>query len=236
MYWLCWAFTAAQAFLQFQVSGATPAACAGFSPQWLLLLEGMGSGTWASVVVACRLSGWGLRHELQRLQWGLWSTGSVVEAHWFSCGGMRDSLDQGLNLCLPHQQVDSLPLSPQGSPRAAFLASPLDSTHDMPVTHPTPGCISNYSLSSVIAEWSLGKGWERKKAKLLSVADHWSRSLKELTVYLIKELTLALQILYLFLINCCSLITSLFRLMFIANILQLIFKAWFSSCVFNMGF
>ena len=33
--------------------------------------------------------------------------------------------DQGLNLCLLHRQVDSLPLSPQGSPGFLFLRLPL---------------------------------------------------------------------------------------------------------------
>ena len=46
----------------------------------------------------------------------LWSTGSVVVAHGFSCSAARGVLlDQGLNLCLLHWQVDFLLLSLQGS-------------------------------------------------------------------------------------------------------------------------
>ena len=152
----------------------------------------------------------------------------MVVAHWFSCVAYGTLSDQGFNLCFLHHQADSLTMSHQGSPHAGFLASSLDSTHHIPVTHPTPGYISNHSLSSVFSRCSLGKGWKTRKAKLLSVADHWYRSLKVLTLYLIKESILALQILYLFLMNCCSLFTSLFRLLFIANILQLMFNAWFS--------
>ena len=47
----------------------------------------------------------------------LWSTGSVVVAHRLSCSAARRIfLDLGLNPCLLHWQVDSLPLSHQGSP------------------------------------------------------------------------------------------------------------------------
>ena len=46
----------------------------------------------------------------------LWSTGSVVVAHGFSCSAARGVLlDQGLNLCLLHWQVDFLLLNLQGS-------------------------------------------------------------------------------------------------------------------------
>ena len=58
-------------------------------------------GTWPSAAVAPRL----------------WSTGSIAVAHGLSystaCGIF---LDQSLNPCLLHWQVDSLPLSPKGSP------------------------------------------------------------------------------------------------------------------------
>ena len=58
-------------------------------------------GTWPSAAVAPRL----------------WSTGSIAVAHGLSystaCGIF---LDQSLNPCLLHWQVDSLPLSPKGNP------------------------------------------------------------------------------------------------------------------------
>jgi len=48
---------------------------------------------------------------------GLQSPSSVVVAKGLSCfTACENFLDQGLNLCLLHWQVDSLPLSHQGSP------------------------------------------------------------------------------------------------------------------------
>ena len=48
---------------------------------------------------------------------GLKRTGSIVVAHGFSCSATCGILpDQGLNLCLLHWQVDSLPLSHRESP------------------------------------------------------------------------------------------------------------------------
>ena len=48
---------------------------------------------------------------------GLWSVGSVVVAHGLSCPEICGIfLDRGSNPCLLHWQVDSLPLSHQGSP------------------------------------------------------------------------------------------------------------------------
>ena len=68
----------------------------------------LGLGTRASVVVAPGLSS---------VVPGLWSTGSVVVVHRFSCSAaFRIFPDQGLNPCLLHCQVDSLPLSHWGSP------------------------------------------------------------------------------------------------------------------------
>ena len=47
----------------------------------------------------------------------LWSTGSVVVAHGFSCSVVCGIFsDQGLNPRLLHWQADSLPLGHQGSP------------------------------------------------------------------------------------------------------------------------
>ena len=57
---------------------------------------------------------------------GLWGTGSMIVApgHSYSsaCGIF---LDQGSNLYLLHWQVDSLPLSHQGSPEKKFLKKKL---------------------------------------------------------------------------------------------------------------
>ena len=49
------------------------------------------------------------------------STGPVVVEHWLSCS-MACAIfpDQGSNLCLLYWQVDSLPLSFQGSPSCYF--------------------------------------------------------------------------------------------------------------------
>ena len=86
---------------------------AGFSLQCLLLLQSMHSRVnrlqqlWHNDSVAAAL----------RLQ----STGSVVVTHWLSCSVACGVFpNQGLNLCLLHWQLDSLPLSHQGSPRSTF--------------------------------------------------------------------------------------------------------------------
>ena len=71
----------------------------GFSP-----CGARAAGTWASVAVAP----------------GLWTTGSIVAAHGLSCStACGIFLGLGWNLCLLHGQADSLPLSPQGSPRTS---------------------------------------------------------------------------------------------------------------------
>ena len=49
------------------------------------------------------------------------STGSTVVVHELSCSATREIFpDQGLNLCLPHWQMDFSPLSHQGSPIGIF--------------------------------------------------------------------------------------------------------------------
>ena len=54
---------------------------------------------------------------------GLYSTDSVVMVHKLSCPGARGiCLVQRLKLCNLHWQVDSLPLSHQGSPLSVFEA------------------------------------------------------------------------------------------------------------------
>ena len=50
------------------------------------------------------------------------STASAVGLHWLRCSGACGIfLDQGLNLCLLHQQTDSLPPSHQASPAQFFI-------------------------------------------------------------------------------------------------------------------
>ena len=53
---------------------------------------------------------------------GLRHTGSIVVVHRLSCSAAHGTFpDQGWNLCLLHWQVDSLPLSHQGSPTDCVL-------------------------------------------------------------------------------------------------------------------
>ena len=82
--------------------------CVVFSLQWLLLLQRMGSK-------ACRLQQ--LRHVGSAVAApGLQSTGSTVEANGLSCSMAHGVFpDQGSKPCRLHWQVDSLPLSHQGS-------------------------------------------------------------------------------------------------------------------------
>ena len=63
--------------------------------------------------------------KLQALElFGFSSCGSVVVVRGLSCPSARGIFpDQGLNLYLPHWQVDSLPLGHQGSPVDFFLSS-----------------------------------------------------------------------------------------------------------------
>ena len=91
-FWLCWVFAAAWAFLHlWRLAATLELWCTGFSSQWLLLL-------WSSRV-------WAQDFMVQ----GLSSSAA--------CGIF---LDQGSNPCLLHWQVDSLPLSHQGSPSSAL--------------------------------------------------------------------------------------------------------------------
>ena len=88
-FWLCWVFIPSHGLSLVAASGGYSwLRCTSFSLQWLLLLRSMGSrhagfsscGTWASVVVAHKLS---------------------CSA---ACGIFPD---QGLNLCSQHWQADS---------------------------------------------------------------------------------------------------------------------------------
>ena len=95
---LCCVFTAAEAFLlQLWRAGATLwLGCPGFSLQWLLFLEHRLRVMWAQQL--------GLPASK--------STGPIVVAQ-----RPRGMQDQRPNPCLLHWQANSLPLSPQGSPK-----------------------------------------------------------------------------------------------------------------------
>ena len=55
---------------------------------------------------------------------GLWSAGSIVVTHGLSCSTASGIFpDRGLNPCLLHWQVGSLPLSHHGSPLQLFFKS-----------------------------------------------------------------------------------------------------------------
>ena len=101
--WLCWAFTAAQAFLGEQ--GCSRVAAWGLTAAASVAVEHSLQGAQASVGLAHALSGCAAR---------LWSTGFIVVAHGLSCSAARDIFpDQGQNLSLLHWQVDSLPQPPR---------------------------------------------------------------------------------------------------------------------------
>ena len=104
-FWLCWILIAVQAFLSLRNMRTTLyLPCVGFS------LHGSGFS-------CCRARALG--HSGFSSQWltGLWSTDSVLVAHGLSCSAAcRIFPDQGSNPCLLHWQVNSLPLSHQGSP------------------------------------------------------------------------------------------------------------------------
>ena len=109
-FWLCRVFVAAWAFLQVQTAGATlPLWCTGFILCYHLLLQSTGSRVWAST--AAVQGSRSVAHSFQ-------STGSTVGVHGLSCSAARGIFpDQGLNLCLLHWLVDSLP---PGKPFGCF--------------------------------------------------------------------------------------------------------------------
>ena len=121
-FWLWWVFVAVQAFLQLQQLGATLyQRCAGFSLWWLLCCGACALGhssAWVqqlqcvgSVAAVRGFSSCSSR--VQQLQF----PGSVVEAHGLSCStACGIFLDQRSKPYLLHWQVDSIPLSNQGSP------------------------------------------------------------------------------------------------------------------------
>ena len=91
-FWLRWVFVAARGLSLLAVSGGYSLLwCVGFSLQWLLL-RSTGFRHVGSVVVARRL----------------WSAGSVVVVHRFSCSVACGVFpDQGSNPCPLHWQADS---------------------------------------------------------------------------------------------------------------------------------
>ena len=108
-FWLCWFFIATRTFsLVVKIRGhslevAHRSHCGGF-----LCGARAVYSTWPSAVAAPRLSG----------------TGLVAVVRGLSCSVVRGIfLDQGLNPCLLHWQVGSLPLSHQRSPLCSSLIS-----------------------------------------------------------------------------------------------------------------
>ena len=77
-----------------------------------LVAEHRPLGTWASVAVACGLGGC-----------GFWALGQLSCTDFVALPHVESCPDQGSNPCLLHWQVDSLPLSHQGSPPATFKRS-----------------------------------------------------------------------------------------------------------------
>ena len=106
-FWLHWVFIAACGLSLVMASGGySSLQYAGFSLQWLLLLQNTGSRHTGSVVVVCRLQ----------------SAGSVVVAHGLSCSAACGIFpDQGLNPSPLHWQADSYPLCHQRNPPLVFL-------------------------------------------------------------------------------------------------------------------
>ena len=93
-FWLCWVFTAAQAFL------------------WLCELE---------LLSSCHMQASHCDGLSCCGAWALGHVGLIVAAHGLSCSAACGIFpDQGSNPCLPHWQVDASPLSHQGNPREGF--------------------------------------------------------------------------------------------------------------------
>ena len=110
---LCMGFLLGAASRGYSSCGAQASHCGGFSccgPRALWPVGFNSCGTWA-------------------LQWGsvvaaprLYSTGSRVVVYRLGChAACGIFLDRGLNLCVLHWQVDSSPLSHQGTPALSFL-------------------------------------------------------------------------------------------------------------------
>ena len=124
-FWQCWVFAVARAFLQLQQMLATlQLQHAGFSLQWLLLLQSR-----VSAVACCRIGSLGHASFSNCGSWAqqLWLPGPRTQTPQLRHTGLCLStacgtfLDQGSNPCLLHWQVESLPLSHQGSPRFYML-------------------------------------------------------------------------------------------------------------------
>ena len=91
----------------------------------LVALRGGSSLFWCLASLCSGLFGWSMDSRVHGLSscspWPL-STGSIAVIHRLSCFvACGIFLDQGSNLCLLHQQMDSLPLNHQGSPTVFFF-------------------------------------------------------------------------------------------------------------------
>ena len=113
-FWLHWVFVATCGLSLVAVSGGySSLRCAGFSSQWLFLLQSMGSSTRASVVVASGLSSCGLRALEHRLS----SCGARAQL----LRGMSDLPGPGLEPVSPALAGGFLTTAPSGKPRK-FIA------------------------------------------------------------------------------------------------------------------
>ena len=140
----------------------------------------------ATLVATCELlivvgfswcRAWALEHIFQQLQYmgsvvaasRLWNTGSTVVVQGFSCSKACGVFpDQGSNSCPSHWQVDSLPLSCQGSPIYTLEGSwdwglathSSISARRIPWTE-EPGGLQSIKSQRVGHDWSnLAQGWD----------------------------------------------------------------------------
>ena len=114
--WLCWVFTAALGISPVVSSWGLPSSFDVWASHCLVFscCRAQAPGTWVSTTAVCELSSYGSQALDHRLK-SSWPVG--LFAPWLA--GIF--LERGSNPCLLHWQVDSLPLSYQGSPIILFL-------------------------------------------------------------------------------------------------------------------
>ena len=112
-FWLCWVFVAVRGLsLAVASRGYSSLHCAGFSLQWLLLLQSTGSRRTGSVVVACGLSSCGLPALERRLS----SCGSRAQL----LHSMWDLPRPGIEPVSPALAGRFLTTAPPGKPCSLF--------------------------------------------------------------------------------------------------------------------
>ena len=165
LFWTVLNLRCCEGFLQLQLTAATlQMRSAGFSLQWLLLLQNMGyrapgfQQLWhkGSTVVAPRLQ----------------STGSIVVAHRFNSRAHRHCcstacgifLNQRLNPSFLNWQADSLPLSHQGNPDSMFCLKV-----SIQLSPKKPVCRSKSNSQNQTWKNRLVQNWERSSSRLYIV-------------------------------------------------------------------